>query len=208
MDDYFGLKPTKLLVEWLDKLKAGLVLDIGAGQGRNTLFLAKQGYDVYAIDPSEVGIKTIETKSKELKMPLQEFVHCAVGGFEAYDPQGKQFSTILLFGLLQHLSPEEIELLSERVTVWAESEAYFFISAFTSQDPGYEEAKAKGEALNDHSFKNEDNLIQTYVDGDHLMKYFPNFKTVYVSEQWGEDHRHGDGPLERHHELNAVLQRL
>ena len=206
--DYFGLKPTKLLVDWLDKLKSGLVLDIGAGQGRNTLFLAKQGYDVYAIDPSEVGIKTIEKKSKELKMPLQEFVHCAVGGFEAYDPQGKQFSTILLFGILQHLTPADIELLAERVSLWAKSGAYFFISAFTTQDPGFEDAKRNAKALNDHSFKSEEQGIQTYVDGKHLQTYFPQFDPIFVSEEWGEDHRHGDGPLERHHELNAVLKRL
>ena len=208
VNDYFGLKPTPLLVDWLDKLAPGTVLDIGAGQGRNTLFLAKQGYDVYAIDPSEIGIKTIEMKAKELKMPLQEFVHCAVGGFEAYDPQGRQFSTILLFGILQHLSPEQIELLSEKLKFWATKGAYFFLSAFTTKDNGFKIAKSKCKPLSEYSFTSKENGIQTYVDGSHLKQLFPQFEPVFISEEWGEEHRHGDGPLEKHHELNAVLQRL
>ncbi len=206
-DDYFGVKPTKLLVDWLDKLPQTPILDIGAGQGRNTLFLAKQGYEVYAIDPSSVGIKTIEQKCKDLKMPLQNFVHCAVGGFEAYDPQGKTFGAILLFGILQHLDPDQIKLLSERLSLWTESGAYFLLSAFTTQDGGFEVAREKGEALSDYSFKSEENGIQTYVDGEHLKMHFPQFEALYVSEDWGEEHCHGDGPPERHHVLNAVLQR-
>jgi len=35
------------------------VIDVGCGEGRNTLFLAKQGYDVTAVDISESGIRKL-----------------------------------------------------------------------------------------------------------------------------------------------------
>ena len=53
----FGIEPEKILVDYNHLLsKEYPVLDIGAGEGRNTLYLARLGYSVDAIDPSSVSI--------------------------------------------------------------------------------------------------------------------------------------------------------
>jgi SAM-dependent methyltransferase len=52
-DRYFGDGPEKLLTEYSGILDPGRpVLDVGAGQGRNALYLAGAGFEVDAIDPS------------------------------------------------------------------------------------------------------------------------------------------------------------
>ena len=55
----FGGNPTAAVVEALKYLKSGSVLDMGSGDGRNSLFLAKEGYNVTAIDSSESAIKIL-----------------------------------------------------------------------------------------------------------------------------------------------------
>lgn len=40
------------------------VLDLGAGQGRNTIPLAQSGYTVFAVDASEIGLMQIEGKAR------------------------------------------------------------------------------------------------------------------------------------------------
>lgn len=58
-------EPNKLLVELLPILPKGRALDIACGEGRNAIFLAKNGYDVDAVDISGVAIKRGEETAKE-----------------------------------------------------------------------------------------------------------------------------------------------
>jgi SAM-dependent methyltransferase len=48
--------PTALLATWLPRLPRGRALDVACGAGRNALFLAANGYDVTALDISQVGL--------------------------------------------------------------------------------------------------------------------------------------------------------
>ncbi|WP_298433565.1 class I SAM-dependent methyltransferase [Geobacter sp.] len=44
------------------------VLELGAGQGRDTVFFARNGYQVYALDYSETGVDTIREKVRALEL--------------------------------------------------------------------------------------------------------------------------------------------
>jgi 2-polyprenyl-3-methyl-5-hydroxy-6-metoxy-1,4-benzoquinol methylase len=54
--DLFRTAPNALLVRSVNGLKPGKALDIAMGQGRNALFLAKEGWAVTGYDVSEVGL--------------------------------------------------------------------------------------------------------------------------------------------------------
>ena len=49
-------EPNRLLVAEVTGLPAGRALDLGAGEGRNAVWLAEQGWQVTAVDYSRVGI--------------------------------------------------------------------------------------------------------------------------------------------------------
>jgi len=59
LQDYFNNYPIK-----------GSVLDLGCGQGRDSLFLASLGYNVTAIDNSKTGIKQMLKKADEQEIKL------------------------------------------------------------------------------------------------------------------------------------------
>ncbi len=61
----YGKEPNDFLRENFTKLKKGKVLCIGDGEGRNSVFLAKQGFEVTALDLSSVGLKKAEQLAKE-----------------------------------------------------------------------------------------------------------------------------------------------
>ena len=54
--DGFTSTPSAFMVESAQKLEPGKALDVGAGQGRNSVWLAQQGWDVTGIDISGVGL--------------------------------------------------------------------------------------------------------------------------------------------------------
>ena len=56
-DDYaYGKTPNAFLAERFAAIPRGRVLSLAEGEGRNAVFLAKQGYAVTAVDGSAVGL--------------------------------------------------------------------------------------------------------------------------------------------------------
>ena len=53
----YGTAPIPFLVETAAGLKPGRALCIGAGEGRNAVWLAQQGWEVTALDESSVGLE-------------------------------------------------------------------------------------------------------------------------------------------------------
>lgn len=41
------------------------IIELGAGQGRDSLFIAKNGFEVYSLDYSKEGIESIKQKAQE-----------------------------------------------------------------------------------------------------------------------------------------------
>ena len=67
--DFFGEEPSfaarKAAAEFKKQGKSK-ILELGAGQGRDTLFFAKNGFQVYALDYSENGVESIKQTAKQL----------------------------------------------------------------------------------------------------------------------------------------------
>jgi len=66
-NNVFGGKPIPLISKLLEYKSTGSVYEIGAGEGRNGLYLASKGFDVEMNDISDIGVKKINEKAKELE---------------------------------------------------------------------------------------------------------------------------------------------
>lgn len=58
--------PLDVLVNNIDLAKKGRALDIAAGSGRHSIFLADKGFKVDAVDISKVGLSRIQRKRPEV----------------------------------------------------------------------------------------------------------------------------------------------
>jgi cyclopropane fatty-acyl-phospholipid synthase-like methyltransferase len=203
-ENYFSAEPVKLLKDYWPLIeKSKPVLDIGAGQGRNTIFLARQGLEVHAIDPSIVAVETISrvASDEDLKVIAK---HC---GFEDFAPEIESYSGILLLGLIQILSWAQIETLLARVNAWTDKGSLVFISAWSIADPSYSRISHDWEKCGKNSFKKESGEFHTYLEPDEILTLFHSFEVVHHWEGLGPWHSHGDRPPERHSRVAAVLRR-
>ena len=66
----FATQPNALLMATVDKRKPGRALDIGMGQGRNSVFLALKGWDVTGFDMSDEGIATARKNAERAGVKL------------------------------------------------------------------------------------------------------------------------------------------
>ena len=68
--------PTKRLVDFLTQHlpKGASVLDVGCGQGRDAVWLARAGHPVTGIDPSAVGIGQLQDIAVSQSLPITAHV--------------------------------------------------------------------------------------------------------------------------------------
>jgi len=64
----FGQAPARFLVEQLHRLPKGRALDVAAGNGRHTLFLASHGYQVEAIDRDDAALARLSADAQASNM--------------------------------------------------------------------------------------------------------------------------------------------
>ncbi len=67
----FGKEPIPFLVEQVDRLPKGTVLDVAMGEGRNGVFLAGKGFRVIGIDISERGLQKAKALAVERGVTIQ-----------------------------------------------------------------------------------------------------------------------------------------
>ena len=62
----YGTEPNEFLAAMVSRLPSGgRVLCLAAGEGRNAVFLARQGFEVHAVDASEVGVEKTRALAAE-----------------------------------------------------------------------------------------------------------------------------------------------
>jgi 2-polyprenyl-3-methyl-5-hydroxy-6-metoxy-1,4-benzoquinol methylase len=83
------LEPAEFLVRNLELLPRGRVLDIAMGNGRNTIYLAKAGFEAEGIDISEEAVNAAIKASRESGVSINAEVTDLENGYEiepgAYD---------------------------------------------------------------------------------------------------------------------------
>lgn len=88
----FNTAPNAFLVEMTKGLKPGRALDVGMGQGRNTIYLAQQGWDSVGFDPADRAVAAAQEQS--LKIGVKITTHVARA--EDFDWGDAQWDLIVL----------------------------------------------------------------------------------------------------------------
>lgn len=77
----YGTKPNRFLEENVSHIPKGKVLSLAEGEGRNAVFLAKQGYSVTAVDVSIVGLNKARKLAEENGVVV-EFIHADLADYD------------------------------------------------------------------------------------------------------------------------------
>jgi 2-polyprenyl-3-methyl-5-hydroxy-6-metoxy-1,4-benzoquinol methylase len=93
--------PNQFLVAEVASLAPGRALDLGCGEGRNAVWLAEQGWDVTAVDFSDVGI----AKGREMASKRGVEVTWIVEDLSRYVPADQAFDLVIDFYI--HLPPQQ-----------------------------------------------------------------------------------------------------
>ena len=100
---YWGTRPSSLCYEILKlapPVKELRVLDVGCGEGKDAVFLARNGYHVSGFDASSVGIEKAKLAAERLDLSINFFV-ADINEFRA----NERYDIIFSSGTLQYIKP-------------------------------------------------------------------------------------------------------
>ncbi|MBP3446956.1 MAG: methyltransferase domain-containing protein [Clostridia bacterium] len=99
----FGSSPNKTITEFENLFdKNGVILDVGCGDGKNAVYLARQGFEnIDAFDLSEAAIEKLKRISNKEKLKI----NAQVKSLQEFNFE-KQYDLVLSFGVY-HFVPEQ-----------------------------------------------------------------------------------------------------
>jgi 2-polyprenyl-3-methyl-5-hydroxy-6-metoxy-1,4-benzoquinol methylase len=163
--DGFTSTPSLFMMEATKELKPGKALDVGAGQGRNAVWLALKGWEVTGIDISSVGLAKASANAKKAGTSIRTVKTT----YQDYDFGNDKWDLIVM------------------ILSWAPvSDPTFVARLNASLRPG-------GILVFEHVLETKNQSFPAYVHGlapNALLKHFKNFHIQKYEEgvwpgDWG-----------------------
>lgn len=125
---FFVDVPDENLISYLDNAftTRGSVLDIGCGNGRNAVFLAKQGFKVQGIDFSKTSIEWARQNANEQSVEV-EFINQSIFDLK-FSPNCYDY--IYDSGCLHHIKPHRRIQYLEKIHNLLKKDGYFGLTCF------------------------------------------------------------------------------
>jgi tellurite methyltransferase len=132
----YGDTPVPDLVDLVNTTRLtppGRVLDLGCGEGRNALFLARRGFEVEAVDAAPTAVKRLVQLAQGSRLT----VSARVADVREIDLPEASYVLIVANTILDHLDPRDSDRLIARIQRTVRPGGYVFASVFTTNDPGH-----------------------------------------------------------------------
>ena len=152
------------------------ILDLGSGQGRDSLYFAKNGFTIEALDYSASAVKGIINKSKEYK--LDNFLKAKI-----FDVREKlPYENETFDGCFSHMlycmafSVDEIEKLNNEVNRVLKKGGINIFTVRNTSDGDYNNGIHRGEDL----YENEGFIVHFFSE-DKIKRLLSGFELIDIN---------------------------
>lgn len=179
----FG-KPSREVVDIVPFLKENAkILDVGCGDGRNSIYFAEMGFDVDAFDISENAIRKINYLKQKYNININA-VQCDAFGFEFTH----KYDLVIVHGVLQFVEREKQADMIQLLKKWTAKDGYHIIALFTDEEPIPEDLK--------------DIMVGVFKEGEIKNYYLDWDIKMFETKKFHDEHENG---IKHCHALNKIV---
>lgn len=188
--DYYN-NPSDGLINCLNdfKIKTGKALDIGCGQGRNSIWLAKNGYIVDAFDTAVNAIANLDKFASKNNLSINAFVENICN----YNIEKDNYDLIVAQTTLNHINHSYLSKICSSLEQALRVGGVVYVICFTEEDPAY---TGEFQGISECS-----KYVQYFFKKNELLHMFNNLHILHYTEyvkldtSHGQAHYHGKAKL-------------
>ncbi len=165
---------------------SGRALDIGAGDGRHSIFLARNGFTVEAVDISEAAMKRLREYARRGRLPIE----ARVGDCTKPECISGPREMIVADTVLGHFAMDDARAIGQRIVDALSPGGWLFATALSNDDP--RESEFAG-------------LCRTYFSREEFLNLFSGLRIESCEHLSTVDHTHGEP--HRHRVLRVIAQK-
>lgn len=127
---FFGAEPSEITVRSIENLSPdSRILDLGCGEGKDASYLAANGFNVTAVDASDVGIAKLEKLVQEKSLDIKT----VISDIESFLDRCDSFDAIYCLNVLQFLSEDRVLSVIEKMQNKTNPGGFNVITSFVAQ---------------------------------------------------------------------------
>lgn len=172
---FFKQVPDENLVSYLRDyaIPYGRVLEIGSGPGRNAIYLAKEGFQVDAVDLSQKAIDWGNERANEEKVEVN-FIHSSLFDLKVDE---ESYDFIYDSGCFHHLAPHRRVSYLSLIQTALKVDGYFGLTCFVPEGP------LGGAVLSDREVYEQQTLHGGLgYSKERLLSLFNEFAPIEIRE--------------------------
>ena len=175
------------LRRYLNLLEGKNILDLGIGEGQNSIALSEFGYNVTGVDYSANSFEICKNNSSNIKL-IQEDIR-------NYNIEKNKYSLIMSRMVLHFLHKEDVHKIINNIKTNLMPHGLVYIDIFSTNDPGLlmKENNPNFSKIDNNIFHNHlDDTYISYFSKDEILELFSDFTTILISDEYSLDLSHGD----------------
>ena len=200
-DIAYGDQPSAALAAFLEQADCvGQALDLGAGAGRDTVALAKAGFDVTSVDLSDRGLQRIKQRAD--KADVGHRVTTKQADVRELELPANSYSAVVATTVLDHIPAADAQQVWKTLIASLTENGMLYVEVHTTEDPGSGVAPGKnsnapvsetaGAVIN---YFQPNQLVAWAVAADaglRILRYEERLEWDYTH---GPEHLHGKAVL-------------
>lgn len=207
-DCYYGTELRPEFTNFLEShpVSGGRGLDIGCGEGRYALHMAKKGCHVLALDRSRAGIEKLRRRAQDQNLPII----AQAADIEEVAFENDEFDLIVAATVLDHLADELRRRTLAQIKAALKPGGIAYVNVFTESDPGFisktagKKNASSPEAGHLRDISETAGCMEYYFKAGELHSCFRDFEIIYYYEGVEPDLSHGQA---HHHGWACLLTR-
>lgn len=199
---YWGFKPNPTLESFIGLIPKGKALDLGGGEGKNSFFLAENGFEVEVVDKNQKSLEKCHCFADEYGLRIQT----VLSDIRDFKFVKDKYTLIISTAALDFLKKSEIEVLIENIKRALKKDGHVFLMVFSREDPMYQKIINIGlqEIEKDTFYLPKFKTHRHFFTSQELRKVFQDFKIVDLAERKFKDTGHGEHHF---HDVIEILAR-
>lgn len=188
-DFYWGTESTELVVDSSVLLKSHFnVLDLGCGEGRNSLFIKERVSKLTSVDISSDALKKLIEYSENKKIKIKIYESDALD----FMKNAENYDVIYCINLFQKLNQKKVFDLIGLIKDKTNEKGFNIIHSFYTES---EEKKQIAISKNQYLF-----------DKEELKSFYKDWKIIHYNEFKGKFETHNE-KIHRHFNVELIAQK-